>query len=131
MGGVLVRASGEMTDGEKRNASALDICTHPPPCPFRPGNLSLPRAGEETTSMAGRRLPETGDGRSAISADRARVCLCAHVCAHVGMVIKTVRSHYSCWRRGAEDSPQGTVYIYKDYGKNLSYYMFYDHLMQF
>lgn len=63
---------------------------------------------EKSTSVAGRRLPETGDGRSAISADRARVCLCAHVCAHVGEVIKMVRSHYSCWRRG-EDSRWGTL----------------------
>lgn len=69
---------------------------------------------EKTTSVAGRRLPETGDGRSAISADRARVCLCAHVCAHVSVVMKTARSHYSCWRRG-EDSRRGTlINIYKD-----------------
>lgn len=91
------------------NASALDICTHPPPCPFSAGNLSLPRAGEETSSMAGRRLPETGDGRSAISADRACVSR-AHACVHVGGAIKAVRSHYSRWRRGGEDSLQGCVY---------------------
>lgn len=68
-------------EGGGRNAKALDICTHPPLCPFSPGNLSLPQAGEETSSMAGRRLPETGDGRSAISADRA--CVCARMCARM------------------------------------------------
>lgn len=69
--------------GGGKNVSALDICTHSPPCPFSPGNLSLPRAGEETSSMAGRRLPEARDGRSAISADRACVyaCMCARMSA--------------------------------------------------
>lgn len=99
--------SGEMVAGRGMQAHSISALilrrTH-----LARETLAFP-SREMTTSVAGRRLQETGDGRSAISADRARVCVCAHVCAHVGVVIKTVRSHYSCWRRGGEDSRMGTL----------------------
>lgn len=102
--------SGEMTGRGQRNAgghwiSALILrCAH-----LAQETLAFPKQEKRPLQWQkeGSLRPEMAAQQSALKGPR--FCLCAHVCAHVDVVIKAASSHYSCWRRG-QDSWQGTVY---------------------